>query len=115
MAYCPVCKSEIDADATTCYICGTDLTDKTASEWVVIGTVEDKLSADFAKETLTSCNIPAVVFSRSGFFGSIGLPLNPFYKSSTSEFEVSVPRQFRDEAADTLEMTLGDKWQRKDD
>ncbi len=115
MAYCPVCKTEIAADATTCYVCGSDLNDKDSPEWVVIGTVEDKLSADFAKETLESCNIPAVVFSRSGFFGSIGLPLNPFYKSKSAEFEVSVPKQFREDAADTLEMTLGEKWQRKED
>jgi hypothetical protein len=80
---------------------------------VVLGSIEDKLSADFARETLKDMNIPAVIISKSGFFGDIGLPLNPFYKPGEAMFEVSVPQGFEEEACDALDMTLGDKWQRK--
>ncbi len=114
MAFCPACKNEIEDDASSCYICGFDLIERTETKWIVIGEVEDKLSADLGKEVLDSYNIPAVVFSRSGFFGNIGLPLNPFYKAGSALFEVSVPEEFSEEAADILDMTIGSKWHRKE-
>ncbi len=99
----------------SCYVCGSD--PKAASavddEWVTLGIIDDKLHADFAEETLKSCKIPAVVLSKSGFFGSIGLFLNPFYTDTSSAFEISVPSQYLEEATDVLDMTLGNKFHRK--
>ena len=115
MAYCPVCKAEVDDDADNCCICGHEFDKDEAVKWITLGEIEDKLSADFAKEVLTTYNIPVVIFSRSGFFGNIGLPLNPFYKPGSALFEVSVPKDYSEEASDVLEMTLGDKWHRKED
>lgn len=114
MALCPACKSEIDDNASSCYICGYELDQERAANWVVIGEIEDKLSADFGKEALASSDIPAVVFSRSGFFGNVGLPLNPFYKPGSALFEISVPEELVEEACEILEMTLGEKWHRKE-
>ncbi|UCD65125.1 MAG: hypothetical protein JSW34_06765, partial [Candidatus Zixiibacteriota bacterium] len=71
-------------------------------------------SADFARETLAGSGIPTVIFSRSGFFGNIGLPLNPFYRPGHAAFEISVPEEFAQEAQELLDMTLGDKWQKKE-
>ncbi|UCE25301.1 MAG: hypothetical protein JSU74_04460 [Candidatus Zixiibacteriota bacterium] len=105
----------MEDDTANCYICGHELEQSQESQWVMVGEIEDKLSADFGKEVLKSYNIPAVVFSRSGFFGDIGLPLNPFYKPGSARFEVSVPEEFSEEAADILELTLGAKWHRKED
>jgi hypothetical protein len=101
-------------DATNCYICGHELDDNEKQEWIALGEIEDKFSADFARETLQSYEIPAVIFSRSGFFGNIGLPLNPFYKAGAALFEIMVPKEYTREAADILDMTLGEKWQRKE-
>ena len=114
MANCPACKTEIDDDASTCCICGYELDQDRKVKWTIIGEIEDKLSADFGKEALTTSEIPAVVFSRSGFFGNIGLPLNPFYKPGSALFEISVPEEFIEEASEILEMTLGEKWHRKE-
>lgn len=114
MVYCPVCKIELEDGATRCEICGHRIADPATAEWVNLGTIDDKISADFAKETLASYNIPAVVFSKSGFFGNVGLPLNPFYKPSSATFEISVPKEYEEEAVDLLTLTLGEKWQRKD-
>ncbi|MCB2231244.1 hypothetical protein KQH82_11055 [bacterium] len=84
-------------------------------KWILLGMIEDKLSADFARETLITYNIPAVVISKSGFFGNIGLPLNPFYNANAgSTFEVSVPAEFAEDAAHILDMVVGEKWQRKE-
>ncbi len=113
--YCPVCKRELSKDVQTCYVCGSDpnaepLVD---DEWVILGIIDDKLYADLAEETLKSCKIPAVVLSKSGFFGNIGLFLNPFYTNSTSAFEISVPSEYLEEATNVLDMTLGNKFHRK--
>ncbi len=115
MANCPVCKAEVDDDAANCCICGHDLDEAEAVKWIILGEIEDKFSADFAKEVLASSEIPVVIFSRSGFFGNIGLPLNPFYKPGSALFEVSVPEDHSEEASEVLSMTLGDRWHRKED
>jgi len=114
VAFCPKCNHELPNGATECYVCGCDLTDTQETQWVVLGSIENKLYADFAKETLASYDIPAVVISKDGFFGDIGLPLRPFYNSQSAPFEISVPAAYRDEAIEILDMIIGDKWQRKE-
>lgn len=114
MTQCPVCNSELSDDSAHCHICGYELDETDEVNWVVVGEIDDKISADFAREILSSYEIPAVIFSRSGFFGSAGLPLNPFYKAGSALFEVSVPEGYREEALDILDSTLGSKWHGKD-
>jgi hypothetical protein len=114
VAFCPVCKAEWPAETTECPICGKELPQTADNdEWTMIGEIEDKLSADFARETLSTYEIPAVIVSRSGFFGQIGLNLTAFYSGKQALFEVRVPNGFETEAAELLEMTLGEKWRRK--
>ena len=115
MVYCPACKTELKEGTTTCYICGYDLNSTEKVEWIVMGMIEDKISADYARETMKTYDIPAVIISKSGFFGEIGLPLSTFYKPGIGLFEVSVPKDFVEEAVDILNMILGEKWQRKED
>lgn len=98
-----------------CYVCGSPVVSDDEAGWILVGIVEDKVFADLARETLKSCEIPAVVISRSGFFGNVGLPLNPFYKPKSAAFEISVPAVYREEATEVLDATLGDKWQRKEE
>ncbi len=112
--FCPECNRELPEGVTECYYCGHDLTDAGGKDWVVLGTIENKLYADFAKETLDSYDIPAVVISKDGFFGDIGLPLRPFYNSKSAPFEISVQLAYREEAIEILNMTIGDKWHRKE-
>jgi hypothetical protein len=104
MSECPVCAREIQAS------------DKTSDNdgWVVLGFVADKISADYAKEVLDSYEIPAVVFSKSGFFGQAGLMFQGFYKSGAQAFEISVPVECVEEATGILDMVLGDKWRRNE-
>ena len=114
MVYCPKCKKELPDGVTECFTCGCDLTDVKEGNWVVLGAVENKLYADFAKEALASNHIPAVVISKDGFFGDIGLPLRPFYNSKSAPFEISVPAVYSEEAIEILNMVVGDKWHRKE-
>ena len=112
---CPVCKNNWDENTTQCPICGHDLTtEEDKDEWLIIGDIDDRVSADFAKEALNSHGVPAVIFSRSGFFGNIGLPLHPFYKPGGGIFDIAVQSRFREEAVEILDIILGDRWHRKE-
>lgn len=115
MVLCPKCNTELGDDVTECYVCGSEITDKDEEGWIVLGTIEDKISADFAREALASYEIPAVVFSRSGVFGAAGLPLYSFYSDRPALFEVSVPASHVSEAIGVLDMVIGDRWQRADE
>ena len=118
MVYCPVCKTEWENGMTECPVCSTEMeTDRTESdrsEWVLLGYIGDNISADYAREVLKSYEIPAVVISKSGFFGQAGLVFHSFYKPGSYLFEVSVPVEYLEEAAGVIDMILGDKWQRKE-
>ncbi len=80
----------------------------------MIGSIDDKISADYAEETLKSYNIPVVVISSAGFFGTAGLTFNPFHGSSQGLFEISVPEEFVEEAVGTLDMILSSSWIKKE-
>lgn len=112
MEFCPQCNTELPPGAPYCHVCGKEFT---SEEWVVLGIVEDKLTADLARELLRSRNIPSVVFSRSGFFGDAGLPLPSIFKPDNPFFEVTVPADQAEEAASILDMTIGSGWKRKED
>ena len=117
MAFCPACKAEWDPETLQCPICGRDLgedEENVEQPWVVIGTIADKISADFARETLKTYEIPAVIVSKSGYFGTVGLTLTHFYSGGQALFEVSVPPSHLEEADELLRMTIGEKWQRKE-
>ncbi len=114
MEFCPVCKSEITAETETCTACNAKIENYGENNWVMIGSVEDKISSDYAEETLKSYNIPVVVISNSGFFGTAGLALNPFHGSSQGMFEISVPDEFIEEAVGILDMILSSSWVKKD-
>jgi len=115
--FCRECNHNWPDEYDTCPICSHPLEDANApgeSEWILLGSILDKMSADFAREVLASYEIPAVVISRSGFFGTVGLTLNTFYKPGSHLFEVSVPREHREEASGILQMAIGDQWQASD-
>lgn len=92
-------------------MCGSEISEQEI-KWVVVGYVENSASAGLVEETMKSCNIPAVVISKSGFFGNAGLPLNPLFSSASAQFEIKVPSTFVEEATEVLDATLGENWNR---
>ncbi len=126
MAYCPECKIGFNTDALACPVCGHSMRESsgthraevgaegTANTWVVVGCINDKISADFALETLRSFDIPAILISRAGFFGSAGLLLHPFYDPKAAMFEISVPFDRCEEAVEILDMTVKGSWYPKE-
>jgi len=110
---CPNCHKDWAPELSNCPVCGIDLESEESHRWMVLGEIDNKLAADFARETLKSYNIPAVILSKSGFFGTVGLTLTPFHNATQSgAFEVSVPEPFAEEAAELLTMAVGDAWRR---
>jgi hypothetical protein len=118
VAFCPVCKTEWENGVTECPVCSRDLgkadVEPGEGAWVLLGFISDSISADYAREVLKSYEIPAVVISKSGFFGQAGLTLPGFYKAGSQLFEVSTPEEHIEEATGVLDMVLGDKWQRNE-
>jgi len=78
--------------------------------WVTLGSVDNHPLAEMARETLSTQDIPAVVVSRDGYFGNVGLNLNPFFKTGGPRFLLSVPAALLDDAIEVMNMTLGDNW-----
>ncbi len=109
---CPKCRAELSEDDTTCNVCGFKIGKVTETEqaWVLLGYISDKITADFANETLMSFEIPSVLMSKSGFFGNAGLALTSFFSNSDQLFEISVPAHLVEEATEILNNTLGSGW-----
>jgi hypothetical protein len=119
MPYCPRCRDNFAGDPTACPKCGYEFADQDEDtedrEWVMIARIRDKTSADYAKETLDSYQIPSVVFSRSGYFGQVGLNLPSLYGKGIDKFEIHVPTGYREEAEGVLDMILGDSWEKTEE
>lgn len=118
MSYCPKCNQEYAGELSNCPKCNADLNDgfddspKAANaEWVIIGHVRDQTTADYAKETLKSYDIPAVLFSESGFFGQAGLNLPSPSGKHKGTFQIRVPAELIEDAINIMNMILGDSWE----
>lgn len=76
--------------------------------WVIVGETGNRTLADFAINGLKSYEIPAVLKSKGGFFGSIGLPLRSLKTGKLDLFEILVPAEFEEEAKGLVKIFLGD-------
>ena len=112
MGSCPVCNSEVSDQMTTCPVCNSDLEpdQENVGKWLVLGVFKDQVSAGLAHETLLNDDIPAVLFSKAGFLGAAGLAMNQFYKPSEGLYEISVPKDFFEDATDLVNAVLDGQW-----
>lgn len=119
MAFCPNCNENFDDDMKICPDCKVDLIDEEDFEsfeegWVVVGRVKDQTTSEYARETLESYDIPAVIISESGYFGQAGLNLPSPTGANLGFFQIHVPKELKAEAVDILDMILGDSWGKED-
>ena len=82
--------------------------------WVIIGWAQDKITANFVVETLKSYDMTAVLESKSGFLGDVGLALNPAFEDIGGAYEIWVQYDNAEEAQGLAEMVAGDKWESAD-
>lgn len=107
---CPTCNYHPLSSSEDCPVCGFEAPESNEAEWVMLGTIDDSMSADFAREVFISYDIPAVVISKSGYFGQFGLFFHGFHSGQLQEFEVSVPMAHSIAASELLAMTVGSHW-----
>lgn len=114
MPFCPKCKEHFEGDLTACPNCGHEFNGEEGAEagYELIAYIDEKTAADYARETLVSYNIPAVVISKSGYFGQVGLNLPFVTGKGVSKFQVYVPSELREDAENILTMILGDGWEK---
>jgi len=121
MPYCPRCREFFEGDLTSCPKCNYDFNsdkedeeDEGAGEeqWIIIGRVRNRTTADYAVETLKSYDIPAVVVSESGYFGDVGLNLPSATGKHMGLFQIHITADKYDEAVDVLDMILGENWEK---
>jgi hypothetical protein len=80
--------------------------------WVVIGFVSDRVMADFVINSLRSYEIPAVLNSKSGFFGTVGMTSVELpFSGGTGAYEILTIAEKAEEACDIAGMVGGDKWE----
>ena len=118
MPYCPKCKENFERDISNCPNCNFEFENNSDSsskeDWVIVGRIMDKTSADYAIESLESYQIPAVVFSESGFFGQAGLKLPSVTGKGLGQFQIKVPDSYIEEAVGILDMILGENWEKEE-
>ncbi len=89
--------------------------EENSESWILLGKIRDVTSAEYARETLKSYEIPAVLISESGFFGQAGLNLPSLYGKNKGLFQIFVLKDDTDEAVEILNMILGDNWEKADE
>ena len=98
--------NESPSDKSSSYEVPSDAT------WIVVGNVADRVTADFVIESLRSYEIPAVLNSKSGFFGTIGMTsLESPFSGSSGAYEILTVSEKVKEACDIASMVAGDKWE----
>ena len=83
--------------------------------WVVVGETTNRIIAEFAVNGLKSYEIPAVLDSRPGVFGTSGLPLRSLRTGKLDKFKILVPSEYEEEARDLINQFLGDENNATDD
>lgn len=78
------------------------------AKWVVVGQTSNRIVAEFAINGLKSYEIPAVLQSKGGFFGSSGLPLRSLRTGKLDQFEIMVPAESEEEAKDLIGLFLSE-------
>jgi hypothetical protein len=109
---CPDCSNALDPYAVDCSVCGWELPPSQQRDWQPVARIRHQAFAELARETLQQMNIPVAIIGKSGFFGSAGLVLAPWFSDNHGCFELLVPVAYAGEALNVLEMTLGDKFQK---
>lgn len=112
MGLCPVCNSSFADEVTTCPVCNADIDSDSDNQgkWLVLGVFKDPVSAGLAHETLLNADIPAVLFSKAGFFGAAGLAMNPFYNPTHGMYEISVPVDMFEDATEIINAIMSGGW-----
>jgi len=125
MPFCPKCTYEYKANINECPDCGEQLVDSLPEptefrdeevdpdkEWIELARLTSNQYAEMVVEALLAKDIPAIVHSKSGHYGYIGVMGPSSFASVGDGFLIMVPREFTEIADKEAELVLGDIWTR---
>lgn len=123
MPYCPNCRYEYKSNISECPDCGAELVDSlpgddeyedievdSDEEWIALAKLTSNQYAEMVVEALQAKDIPAVVHSKAGHFGSIGTMGPTSYVSAGDGYLIMAPREFAEIADKEAESVLGEVW-----
>ncbi len=121
MPFCPKCRYEYKTGVSKCPDCDEYLVDSLAQEtdsrlkvydnWVELGRLASQQYSEMLVEALRAKDIPAVVNSSAGHFGTTGqMGTAAFRPISGAYYSLMVPEEFAKAADSEAEAILGDVW-----
>ncbi len=124
MPFCPNCKYEYNSTVSVCPDCNENLVETLPEDiedgeieseyenWTPICRLTSQQYSEMLVEALESKDIPAIVYSGAGHFGSTGQMGTNSILPIGGAYTVMVPKEFADDAANEASIILGDDWEK---
>ncbi|TFH64514.1 MAG: hypothetical protein E4G91_05545 [Candidatus Zixiibacteriota bacterium] len=122
MAFCPKCRYEYQPGIDICPDCDEKLvpelpvespmdeTDEDVGDWVPLVRLTSHDYAEMVLTRLRDMQIPAVILSGAGHFGTTGQMGTSSYRAVGGAFTIAVPEEYVEEADTQGEFLLGEIW-----
>lgn len=127
MPFCPKCRYEYEYGIGVCPDCDERLVEKLPeqdsktsdpeemaekyNDWILLATVNSQYSASMCHEGLLGKDIPTILLSGTGYFGITGMMGISTYPPIGGNYQIYVPKQFLEDAAQEAEILLGESWE----
>jgi len=122
MPFCPKCRYEYLPGVTVCPDCDEKLVDvlpeenseeevKEYDDWIELAQLTSLPSAEMLLEVLREKNIPAVIQSDTGYFGTTGQMGPSSYQPAGGKYSLYVPEEFVVDADQEAGLLLGEEWE----
>lgn len=117
MPFCPKCHYEYQAGINVCPDCGVKLVseippespmdeaEEDVGDWVPLARLTSREYAEMILTRLRDMQIPSVILSGAGYFGTAGLP-----GEGGGAYTIAVPEEYVEEADTQGEFLLGEIW-----
>lgn len=119
MPFCPLCHYEYKSEVQICPDCRVDLVpelivkdDSEYRDWIPLARIMSQQVAEMVLEALREKDIPAVIESGTGYFGTAGAMGPTLYAPIGGGYTIMVPAEYAAEADGEGETILGDDWQK---
>lgn len=121
MPFCPRCRYEYKPGVTVCPDCNEKLVDALPEEetkdeitehddWIELALLTSLPSVEMLLEVLREKNIPAVIQSDTGYFGTTGQMGPSSYQPAGGKYSLYVPEAFVIDTDREAGLLLGKEW-----